>query len=173
MTRYWNPYFGGAMLGLLLFATFMLTGHGLGASGGFARVAAAAESVVAPHHVNTTPALAETAGGPRKPLQYWVVYGIVGVLLGGFVSGLLRRRVKLETFHGPQITPRVRWIAALAGGIIVGYAARIARGCTSGQALTGGATLAVGSFAFMFAVFAGGYGLAWFVRRLWLPRKEA
>ena len=31
----------------------------------------------------------------------------------------------------------------------------------------GGATLALGSWAFMFAVFGGAYALAYFVRRLW------
>ncbi len=62
---------------------------------------------------------------------------------------------------------RARWLLALAGGTIMGFAARLARGCTSGQALTGGATLAVGSWVFMFAVFAGGYLLARPLRRLW------
>ncbi len=49
----------------------------------------------------------------------------------------------------------------------MGYGARLARGCTSGQALSGGAVLSVGSWAFMFAVFAGGYALAYFVRKAW------
>ena len=52
----------------------------------------------------------------------------------------------------------------------MGYGALLARGCTSGQALSGGAVLSVGSWAFMLAVFAGGYGLAWFLRRLWQPQ---
>jgi len=56
---------------------------------------------------------------------------------------------------------------AFLGGSIMGYGARMARGCTSGQALSGGAVLSVGSWAFMFSVFAGGYALAYFVRRLW------
>ncbi len=68
---------------------------------------------------------------------------------------------------GPRITDRVRVIAAFAGGAVVGFGARLAQGCTSGQALTGGATMALGSWAFMFAVFGGAYALAWFVRRLW------
>jgi hypothetical protein len=56
---------------------------------------------------------------------------------------------------------------ALGGGALMGFAARLARGCTSGQALTGGAVLSVGSWVFMFAVFAGGYMLAPFIRRMW------
>ena len=59
------------------------------------------------------------------------------------------------------------FLGLLLGGALMGYGARLARGCTSGQALSGGAVMSVGSWAFMFAVFAGGYGLAWFVRRLW------
>ena len=37
-----------------------------------------------------------------------------------------------------------------------------------GQALTGGSMLNVGSLVFMLAVFAGAYGLAYFVRKEWL-----
>ena len=52
-------------------------------------------------------------------------------------------------------------MGAVAGG------ARLARGCTSGQALSGGSVLSVGSWAFMFAIFGGGYAVAYFVRKLW------
>lgn len=169
--KYWNPYLAGALLGVLLFVSFYVTGHGLGSSGGYARVVVAVEDIVAPRHVDTTPALAELAGGERNPLDHWLVWEIAGALIGGFVAGLLRRRVKLETYHGPRIKPRTRWIFALLGGAVVGYAARLARGCTSGQGLSGGAVLAVGSWVFLFAMFAGAYGLAYFVRRLWQPEE--
>jgi uncharacterized membrane protein YedE/YeeE len=167
--KYWNPYVGGALLGVLLFLSFFLTSHGLGASGGVNRIAVAVQDIVVPEHVNKSPYLAKLAGGDVDPLRHWIVLEVVGVLLGGFTSGMLRGRVRLQTYHGPQITPRTRWAFAFAGGILMGYGARLARGCTSGQALSGGAVLSVGSWAFMFAVFAGGYGLAWFVRRLWQP----
>jgi len=49
----------------------------------------------------------------------------------------------------------------------MGFAAKLARGCTSGQALSGGALMSVGAWAFMLAVFAGGYAAAWFLRRQW------
>jgi len=49
----------------------------------------------------------------------------------------------------------------------VGFAARLARGCTSGQALTGGAVLSLGSWVFMLAVFVGAYALAPVMRREW------
>jgi hypothetical protein len=38
----------------------------------------------------------------------------------------------------------------------------------SGQALTGGAFLNLGSWAAMMAIFAAAYGVAYFVRRQWL-----
>ncbi len=92
----------------------------------------------------------------------------VGTILGGFVSGWLNGRVKLETNKGPNISKRTRWAMAFVGGGFMGYGARMARGCTSGQALSGGAVLSMGSWAFMLAVFAGAYILAYFVRKLWL-----
>jgi uncharacterized membrane protein YedE/YeeE len=167
--RYWNPYVGGALLGVLLFLSFFVTGHGLGASGGVNRVAVAVEDLVIPEHVDKTPYIAAMAGGDTDPLDHWIVWEVAGMLIGGFVSGLLRGRVKLQTYRGPQIGVQTRWAYAFAGGLLMGYGARLARGCTSSQALSGGAVMSVGSWAFMFAVFAGGYGLAWFVRRLWQP----
>ena len=165
--RYWNPYVGGAVLGTVLFASFVLTGHGLGASGGIARVVVAGEKALAPDHVDRTALLAEMAGGTKNPLDAWVVLGILGVALGGALSGWLAGRWRLETFKGPRIGTRTRLALALAGGLVMGFAARLARGCTSGQALTGGATLATGAWVFMFAVFGGGYLVAYPLRRLW------
>jgi uncharacterized membrane protein YedE/YeeE len=57
---------------------------------------------------------------------------------------------------------------AFLGGAIAGFGAKIAKGCTSGQALTGGSMLNVGSLVFMVAVFAAAYGLAYFVRKEWI-----
>ena len=167
--RYWDPYLAGVLLGLLLFLTFFLTGHGLGSSGGVNRILVAFEDLLVPRHVDTTPYLAGMAGGERNPLDHWIVWQVAGILAGGFVSGWLRGRVRLETRHGPRITPRTRWAMAFIGGIFMGYGARLARGCTSGQALSGSAVLSVGSWMFLVFVFVGGYLVAWFLRRLWQP----
>jgi len=56
----------------------------------------------------------------------------------------------------------------LIGGALMGFGAKLAGGCTSGQALTGGALLNLGSWLFMLSVFAGAYMLAYFFRRVWL-----
>ena len=111
--------------------------------------------------------LAGLLRGEQHPLDFWLVYEVLGVVIGGLLSGLISGRVKVQTFHGPQITPRTRWMFALIGGAIAGFGVRMARGCTSGQALSGGAVLAAGSWAFMVAVCGGAYLFAYFVRRLW------
>ena len=164
---YVNPYYAGILLGVVLFLAFLLTGNGLGASGGLNRLLVFVEDLVAADHVNRTPYLLEMAGGDRNPLDSWIVVLTVGTLFGGFVAGWRNGCFKFETNHGPQITPRMRWMLAFIGGGFMGFGARFARGCTSGQALSGGAVLSVGSWAFMMAVFGGAYGLAYFVRKFW------
>jgi hypothetical protein len=162
-----NPYLGGALLGLVLFLAFFITGSGLGASGGLNRMLVFVEDLIVPEHIDRTPFLITMAGGELNPLDSWIVFLTIGVLLGGFFSGWRNGRLKLGTGKGPNISTRARWAFAFLGGIFMGYGARMARGCTSGQALSGGAVLSVGSWAFMFAVFGGAYALAYFVRKLW------
>ncbi len=164
---YVNPYAAGILLGLVLFLAFFLTGGGLGASGGMNNLVVAVEDQIAPGHVDRTGYLLEIAGGTKNPLDSWTVWMLLGTGMGGLVSGWWNGRWKFETNHGPRITPRVRWMTAFVGGAFMGFGARLARGCTSGQALSGGAVLSVGSWAFMFAVFGGAYALAHFVRKLW------
>ncbi len=164
---YINPYLAGILLGVVLFVAFFLTGNGLGASGGLNRLLVFFEDIIAPDHINRVPYLIELAGGSKNALDSWIVFLTVGTVIGGFISGLFGRRVKAETIKGPHISVRTRWFMAFLGGLLMGYGARFARGCTSGQALSGGAVLSVGSWAFMFAVFAGAYALAYFFRWEW------
>ncbi len=164
---YLNPYVAGALLGVVLFASFYVTGGGLGASAAMSRIQTGVVDWIAPAHVDRVAYFAEMAGGARSAWNHYSIFMIVGTVLGGFASGLVNRRVKLELRKGPRIGPRARIGFALLGGALMGYGARLARGCTSGQALSGGAVLSVGSWAFMFAVFAGAYALAWSLRRLW------
>ena len=165
---YINPYLGGILLGLVLFSAFFITGSGLGASGGMNRLLVVVEDALVPGHVDRTPYLLAMAGGDKNPLDSWVVWVTVGTILGGLFSGWRNGRIKVETNRGPRMPVKMRWVTAFIGGAFMGYGARFARGCTSGQALSGGAVLSVGSWAFMFAVFAGAYALAYFVRKLWI-----
>jgi len=165
---YINPYLGGVLLGLVLFSSFFLTGSGLGASGGLSRYVAYIEDLIAPGHVDRVPYLIELAGGQLNPLDNWIVFVTTGVIIGGFVSGVINGRTKFETNKGPRISNQTRWLMAFLGGILFTYGARMARGCTSGQALSGGSTLSAGSWVVMFSIFGGAYALAYFVRKLWI-----
>jgi uncharacterized membrane protein YedE/YeeE len=92
---------------------------------------------------------------------------VIGVFIGGLISGLLAGRIQKTVEKGPRISVNSRLIYAFIGGGLMGFAARLARGCTSGQALSGGATMALGSWAFMLMFFAGGFIAAIFMRRQW------
>jgi uncharacterized membrane protein YedE/YeeE len=163
----WNPYVAGVALGIVLFAAYFLSGFGLGGSGGIARTVAFCLDQVASEQVDRNAYFAPLAGGATNPLNHRMVWMMVGVLAGGFVSGWLAGRAGVETIKGPAVSTRTRWILAIVGGMFMGYGAGLGRGCTSGQALSGGAVLAVGSWAFMMMVFAGAYLLAYPLRRLW------
>ena len=166
--KYWNPYVAGFVLGLVLLATFFIMGRGLGASGAMMRTVTYAVDQVSPQHVDNNAYFAKYAGGDKAPMRNWLVFEIIGVIVGGLFSGLLAGRVKFKIDKGPRISNAGRLAFAFLGGGIMGFGARLARGCTSGQALSGGATLALGSWIFMFAMFAAGYAIAYFFRKQWI-----
>ncbi|MBS4035559.1 MAG: YeeE/YedE family protein [Ignavibacterium sp.] len=166
---YWNPYLSGIGLGLVLLAAFVIMGRGLGASGAFSSLVAVGVDKVAPAHVQSNQFYEEYLGdGTTNPLKDWLVFEVLGVFVGGFISGALGGRIKKTTEKGNRISVRNRLIFAFIGGGLMGFGAKLARGCTSGQALTGGALLNVGSWAFMMMVFAGAYAAAYFLRRQWI-----
>ncbi len=165
---YSNPYTAGFGLGLVLLAAFVIMGRGLGASGAFTSLVAASTSAVAPQHARANEFYAEYIGDETyNPLMDWLVFEVIGLFAGGLISGALAGRITRTVERGPSISSNRRLLFAFLGGGIMGIGAKLARGCTSGQALTGGALLAVGSWAFMLAVFGGAYAAAWFVRRQW------
>ncbi len=164
---YWNPYVAGALLGLTLLATFLIAGQGLGASALPKRAIALGAHEVAPAWTERSAALGRYVEGGANPMRDWLVFEVVGVLLGGFAGAVLAGRFRPGVEKGRRISTRGRLTYALAGGTIMGFAAGLARGCTSGQALSGGAMLATGSWVFMLMVFGGGYAVAYFVRRQW------
>ncbi len=165
---YWNPYVAGVALGLVLLLTFYLMGTGLGASGAVARTSVAIAHVVAPTAVEQNSYFKEFYKQPGKhPLNNWMVFEVLGVFIGGLVAVLTARRFRPGVGRGPTAGVGLRLGLAFAGGAIGGIGTRFAMGCTSGQALSGGATMVVGSWAFMMSVFAAAFVAAYFVRREW------
>lgn len=168
MKEHWPGYWAGFGLGLTLLATFLIVGQGLGASGGFTRYLAFVLSVVAPGYASAHPYWSNYLQPGQPVLFDFLVFELIGVAIGGVVSGWLAGRLKWTTDKGPRISPQTRWALAFAGGAISGVGARMARGCTSGLALSGGSVLSAGAFIFMLSVFAAGFIGAYFLRRIWL-----
>ena len=165
---YWSPYLSGIGLGLVLLIAFVVMGRGLGASGAFTSLVSFGVQVVAPEHARSNAFFSGYLGdGSHHPLKDWLVFEIGGVLIGGWISGRMAGRVRMTIEKGTRITSPQRLLIAFSGGILMGIGSKLARGCTSGQALTGGALLSVGSWAFMIAVFASAYAVAFFVKREW------
>ncbi len=164
MKPYSNPYLAGLGLGITLLASYLILGAGLGASGGLARFGAYAECLIAPSHVLSGEYFGKWG---ENPLRYYLVFMFIGVFIGGLFSAISASRIHIKIEKGNKCPPKLRLIFALCGGILVGFASRLAGGCTSGQALSGGALLLTGSLVFLIFVFAGGYAVAYFLRRQW------
>ncbi|HSP90492.1 MAG TPA: YeeE/YedE thiosulfate transporter family protein [Vicinamibacterales bacterium] len=165
---YMNPYLAGIGLGLVLLAAFVLVGRGLGATGAFNSLIAWVVDGVAPEHARNNEFMAGYLNDDgSSPLKSWLLFEVVGLFAGAMFSGLLAGRARLTTEKGPRVSVRTRLAMAFAGGVLMAFGAALARGCTSGQALTGGALLNLGSWAFMLMVFAGAYAVAYFVRWQW------
>jgi uncharacterized membrane protein YedE/YeeE len=166
--KYMNPYLAGIMLGLVLLASFYLTGRGLGASGAMKSVVVTGVSAVAEEHASTSHYYAKYLTGENSPMKSWLVLEVFGVLVGGFISGALSGRLKFKLEKSPKITSRKRIFMAIIGGALFGFGSQLGRGCTSGAALTGMATLSIAGYVTMMAIFGTAFALAYFFRKNWI-----
>ena len=164
---YASPYLAGVGIGLVLLAAYVTVGRGLGASGAFSAVAAAGVAAVAPQQAAASPVLGDYLGGARGPLAGWLVIELIGVALGGYLSARLAGRRRRTVERGPRVSDRTRLVYGFGGGVVMGVGAKLARGCTSGQALTGGALLSVGSWIFIATAFTAAFAAAPLFRREW------
>jgi uncharacterized protein len=165
---YWNPYFGGFMVGIILILVFYFTGRGLGASGAAKSTVVTMVHSISPEHAEHNVYYKKILGDDKKPMKDWLVFELLGILAGAFFSGSISGRVKFRVQHSPKITSRTRLIAAFMGGMFFGIGSQFARGCTSGAALSGMTVLSLGGFIAMIAIFGSGYLFAYFFRKLWI-----
>jgi len=164
---YWSPYVAGFVLGLVLLATYLVAGRGLGATGAFSALVATIANAVAPEAAQANPVHVRYLEG-GAPLLEFLPLLVLGTFVGGWIGARTAGRARLGIDRGPSIGATPRMVLAFAGGSIVAVGAKIALGCTSGQALSGAAILNAGSLVFMLAVFAAGYAVAYVIRREWL-----
>lgn len=165
---YWNPYFGGFLLGILIIFTFYITGRGLGASGAMKSSVVTMVETASHEYAENSAYYSKFLDDTKSPMNSWIVFETLGVLIGAFISGGLAGRIGWRTQHSPKITRRRRWVFALLGGVLFGLGAQIARGCTSGAALSGMAVLSTGGFITMLAIFGTGFLVAYFFRKNWI-----
>lgn len=160
---YINPLLAGILLGMVLLATFVVTGHGLGATGFTTRLTAWLGMYVAPVATNANDYL----GGmveEGKPLNAWITWQVVGVALGALLSAFLAKRIFIQLDGKKFLGGSKRPMTALFGGILAGFGARVAAGCTSGLGLSGAAVLSLAGFTFLGTFFAVGLLVSRFLK---------
>jgi uncharacterized membrane protein YedE/YeeE len=164
----WRPVTAGIGIGITMILAFYFAGRGIGVTGATTAMAASLQHWLLPRLTESSPYLSAYVAPGTNALGGWLMYQLAGLLAGSFVAALATGHLRLEVLRGPNIGVLDRLALAFSGGVLVGFAARFARGCTSGEALVGGAQLSVGAWVFMICVFAGGFATAWLVRRQWL-----
>jgi hypothetical protein len=165
---YMNPYLAGVLLGLVLLGAMVLSGRGLGASGGIKYCVVSIVGAVSPERAATADYYSKYYQDGKNPLNNWLVFQILGMVLGGFISGAISGRLTWKIERSPKISKSRRLVLAFLGGVFFVYGGQMARGCTSGAALSGMAVLTTAGFVTMIAIFGSGYLFAWFFRKNWI-----
>ena len=155
---YWPPLAAGVALGLVLLLTFVVSGHGLGASGAATHLVAGAGLAIAPAAVQTNSYLAPMVA-EGNPIGSWITWEVLGIALGALAAAF---RVQMDGERTLGTSRRV--LGALTGGMLAGFGARVSAGCTSGLGLSGAATLGIAAFVFLALFFTTGLIVSRLVR---------
>ena len=164
----WPPVPAGILIGVSMFLAWLVAGSVIGASGAMTRFVAGVQHGLFPTATEQSEYFGRYFAEGAHPLNDYVVFILVGLLAGALVAALLGGKLRLEVLRGPRASVPMRLSLAVVGGVLCGFAARLARGCTSGQGLVGGAELSVGAWVFLMCIFVGGWMAAWFVRKQWI-----
>jgi hypothetical protein len=167
-SKYMNPYLAGTLLGIVLLLAMFLSGRGLGASGGMKYCMVSIVGALDKPHAESSAYYSKYFDNGKRPLNNWLTFEILGLVCGGFISGAISKRLKFRIEKSPKISNTRRLILAFSGGLFFVYGAQLARGCTSGAALSGMAVLSVAGFVTMIAIFGSAYMFAWFFRKNWI-----
>jgi hypothetical protein len=154
----WSWWQAGLALGLLNMAAFYTANYYLSVSTTFSRASAMAVGVFAPGHVAANPYWQAV-----QPIVDWQFTLVLGIPIGAWLAARLSRHAVRVTTALPALwvsrfgsAHAARWALGLAGGVLVGFGARLADGCTSGHGLSGTLQLAVSSWLFMGIMMAAG-----------------
>jgi len=156
----WSPYVVGAGIGILSWFTWLVSAKPIGCSTTFSRAAGMLERLLRGEQ-----ALKRPYYGNVKPGVDWQMMLVLGIVIGAAASALLsgdaRGRwipVQWASAFGSGIGLRV--VVAFLGGILLGFGARWAGGCTSGHGISGAMQLSVASWVSAIGFFVGGIVMA-------------
>lgn len=154
--RFWWPVITGFLFALVELFSFVLSDRPLGSSRGYTVVGSIFEYVFFPEHAATVPYWQQ-----YEPYIDWTMALVFGIVCGSFLSSILSGEFKFTVIpegwkisKGPSVMRR--WMWALIGGILVGFGARMAMGCTLGMLISGVIQLAPAGFIFMMSLWFGG-----------------
>ncbi len=159
-----NPYLAGFLLGVLLLTTVFISGRGMGATGAVKDAVIAAVGPVLPGQLASSGFFSTGI----TPANSWLVFQVIGLIIGAYLSGFLSGRLRFSIEKGPGIKNATRLMLAIAGGVLFGIGSQFGRGCTSGTALSGMAVFSTAGFVTMLAIFGTGYIIAYFFRKIWI-----
>jgi uncharacterized membrane protein YedE/YeeE len=156
----WSPYVVGAGIGVLSWFTFLLSDKPLGCSTAFARTSGMIERLFRGPKV-----LEKEYYKEFPPTVDWEWMLVLGIASGSFFSAHLSGEFRLHWVPGIWAVafgqePLLRVIGALVGGMLMGFGARWAGGCTSGHGISGTLQLSVSSWLAALCFFIGGIATA-------------
>ncbi len=156
----WSPYLAGAGIGALSWVAFLLSDKPLGVCTAFAKTAGMIEG--------------KCTGGESLKRPYWKIVPpgidwqwmvVLGILVGGFLSAWLSGTFMPElvpdmfaTAFGNSASLRI--LTAVLGGLLLGFGARMAGGCTSGNGISGTLQLQITSWSAVVCFFTAGIATA-------------
>jgi len=162
----WPVYIVGIGIGVLSWLAFLLSDHPLGCSTAFARTSGMIEKLFKGSKVEEKIYFKKFA-----PVITWEGMLVLGIVIGAFISAKISGRFQFcwvparwQAMIGAA--PWFRWLTALTGGVIMGFGARWAGGCTSGHGISGTLQLAVSSWLATICFFLGGVITAMLIARI-------
>jgi uncharacterized membrane protein YedE/YeeE len=166
MMNTWSPYVAGAGIGILSTLAFLLSDRPIGCSTAFVKARGLIGTLVNPDRVRSQEYYREIV-----PKVDWPFMIIPGIVIGAFISVMLSGQFHLlwvpSTWGNAfGYNPALRVLAALAGGILLGFGSRWAGGCTSGHGINGSIQLSLASMVTAACFFAGGIVTALFLFRV-------
>ncbi len=172
----WPWYIGGPLIGLMVPALLIIDNKRLGVSSSLRHICAAC----IPAHI--------TFLNYDWKKQSWNLFFVGGILIGGFISGLLLanpdpvaispatandlHQLGVTTSSGLLPSDLFNWkslftikgfFLIVVGGFMVGFGTRYAGGCTSGHGIMGLSSLQWPSLIAVMAFFAGGVICTFFI----------